>query len=263
MGTAYEHRAAEKVATEAGRRLLELRQRLEAAGTGAAETGARGDRLAHEFIVGELAREFPRIPILSEEGADQLARLQSERVWIVDPLDGTNEFSQVGRSDWAVHVALAVNGHPVVGAVALPARGLTLSTAQSLIVPPRPDGPLRILVSRSRAPAIADCVARKLAGRLMPLGSAGAKAAEVILGEADCYIHAGGQHEWDSAAPVAVALAAGFHASRLDGSPLHYNGENTYVPDLMICRPGIAEEVLNTLRECAAELTSRSPASER
>lgn len=252
MGMTHENREAERIATEAGRRLLELRQRLEAAGTSAREIGDRGDRLSHEFIVGALNASFPGIPILSEEGADQLARLRSERVWIVDPLDGTNEFSQAGRSDWAVHVALAVNGEPVVGAVALPAQGVTLSTAQTLAVSPRPEGPTRILVSRSRAPAVASCVAQKLAARLIPMGSAGAKVAAVILGEADCYIHAGGQYEWDSAAPVAVALASGFHASRLDGSALRYNQENTYVPDLLICRPDLASEVRKAVRECLA-----------
>lgn len=252
MGMTRENQEAEQIATEAGRRLLDLRQRLEAAGTSPRETGDRGDRLSHEFIVGALSAAFPEIPILSEEGADQLARLRSERAWIVDPLDGTNEFSQVGRSDWAVHVALAVNGEPIVGAVALPARGITLSTAQPLAVPPRLEGPIRILVSRSRAPVVASCVAQKLAGRLIPMGSAGAKVAAVVLGEADCYIHAGGQYEWDSAAPVAVALAAGFHASRLDGSPLRYNQENTYVPDLVICRPELASGVLSALRECSA-----------
>jgi 3'(2'), 5'-bisphosphate nucleotidase len=247
----HENQEAERIATEAGRRLLALRQHLESVGTSARETGDQGDRLAHEFIVGALSATFPGIPILSEEGADQLARLRSEQTWIVDPLDGTNEFSQVGRSDWAVHVALAVNGEPVVGAVALPARGITLSTAQNLTVPPRSEGPMRILVSRSRAPAVASCVAQKLSARLAPMGSAGAKVAAVVLGDADCYIHAGGQYEWDSAAPVAVALAAGFHASRLDGSPLRYNQENTYVPDLVICRPELASSVLRAIRECS------------
>jgi 3'(2'), 5'-bisphosphate nucleotidase len=169
-------------------------------------------------------------------------------VWIVDPLDGTREYGEVPRTDWAVHVALVVDGRPVAGAVALPARGLTLATRPPPPPPPAWHGPPRVVVSRSRPPAEARRMAEALGGELVPCGSAGAKAMAVVLGEAEAYPHSGGQYEWDSAAPVAVAAAAGLHVSRLDGSPLEYNRPDPYLPDLLICRPELAEAVIAAAR---------------
>jgi 3'(2'), 5'-bisphosphate nucleotidase len=194
-----------------------------------------------------LGREAPGDAILSEEGRDDLARLECERVWIIDPVDGTREFSEAGRTDWAVHVALAIDGVAAAGAVALPARALTLTTEPP--PPPRPDDDdeIRILVSRTRPPRQAQLVQEALGGRLVPMGSAGAKAMAVVLGEADVYAHAGGQYEWDNCAPAAVAAAAGLHVSRLDGSPLRYNQADPWLPDLLICRPDLAEPVLRAV----------------
>jgi 3'(2'), 5'-bisphosphate nucleotidase len=245
-----DHALAAALATEAGRRLVELRDASEAADPaagGGRTLGARGDRVAHDFLVAALAEDRPEDVVLSEEGRDDAARLAAARVWIVDPLDGTREYGELPRTDWAVHVALVIDGEPVAGAVALPARDMTLSTDPAA-PPPRPqspgDGPLRVVVSRSRPPAEASRIAAALGGELVALGSAGAKAMAVVLGDADVYAHSGGQYEWDSAAPVAVAVAAGLHASRLDGSPLVYNRPDPYMPDLLICRPELADKVI-------------------
>jgi 3'(2'), 5'-bisphosphate nucleotidase len=173
--------------------------------------------------------------------------LQADRVWIVDPLDGTREFSELDRDDWAVHVALWQAGELVAGAVALPARGVTLATP-TLAAPPVHSGPPRIAVSRSRPPAVAEAVRDRLGGVLVPMGSAGVKVAAVVQGAADVYVHAGGQYEWDSAAPVAVARAAGLHTSRIDGSPLVYNRPDPLLPDLLVCRPEYAKTVLAAIR---------------
>ena len=189
-----------------------------------------GDRQAHELLAGELAAVRPGDAVLSEEGADDPARLDAERVWVVDPLDGTREFSEPGRTDWAVHVALVVGERPVAGAVALPALGVTLSTAEPPRLPPAHDGPPRLVVSRSRPPRQAETVADALGAVVVPLGSAGAKAMAVVRGDADLYVHAGGQYEWDSCAPAAVAIAAGCAVTRLDGSDLRYNQPDPYPP---------------------------------
>ena len=181
--------------------------------------------------------------MLSEEGADDPVRLRSERVWIVDPLDGTREFSELDRDDWAVHVALWQSGELIAGAVALPAQGITFATPTVAAPPAGPEAP-RIVVSRTRPPAIALQVRDALDGTLVEMGSAGAKVAAVVQGRADVYVHAGGQYEWDSAAPVAVARAAGLHTSRIDGSPLQYNRPDPLLPDLVVCRPEYAEAVL-------------------
>jgi 3'(2'), 5'-bisphosphate nucleotidase len=204
-----------------------------------------GDARSHAFLLSELSRLRPGDAVLSEEGADDPSRLRAERVWIIDPLDGTREFAEPDRDDWAVHVALwsAAAGDLVAGAVALPAQGVTLGTP-SVALGARPPGPPRIVVSRTRPPAVAAAVRDRLSGELVPMGSAGAKMAAVVRGTADVYVHAGGQYEWDSAAPVAVARAAGLHASRLDGSPLRYNQPNALLPDLVVCRPELAEAVL-------------------
>ena len=204
--------------------------------------------VSHQLLMARLADRFPGDRVRSEE-ADQSEVLGSEsgRVWIIDPLDGTREYSE-GREDWAVHVALAVNGEPVVGAVALPAMGLVLSTANPPMLKPPSDVP-RMVVSRSRPPDFVPSVAARLGAEIVPMGSAGAKIAAVIRGEAEVYVHAGGQYEWDSAAPVAVAVAMGLHATRLDGSPLHYSQPDPWLPDLVVCHPALAVEVMAALRE--------------
>lgn len=246
-GSSVDGLAAAEVATLAGALLLEVRAR----GGTPDELKAAGDRSAHLLIVDELGRRYPDDAILSEEGADDLVRLDHRRVWIVDPLDGTREFSEPPRIDWAVHVALVVDGTLVEGAVALPSRGITLSTSAEapLPVPVVHDGPPRLVVSRTRPTEHGQMLASRLGAELVPMGSAGAKAMAVVLGEADVYAHSGGQYEWDSAAPVAVAAAAGFHVSRLDGSPLRYNQSNPWLPDVLICRPDLADTVIALCRE--------------
>jgi 3'(2'), 5'-bisphosphate nucleotidase len=236
-----DHEVAARLATEAGRLLLAVRDEL--ADAGETERKAAGDKRSHDYLIDALARERPDDAVLSEEGADNPIRLRSERVWIVDPLDGTREFSELGRKDWAVHVALWQSGELVAGAVALPAQGVTLATPDPAS-PPEPAGPPRIIVSRTRPPAIALQVRDHLNGTLVEMGSAGAKVAAVVQGLADVYVHAGGQYEWDSAAPVAVARAAGLHTSRIDGSPLQYNRPDPLLPDLVVCRPEFADAVL-------------------
>jgi len=209
--------------------------------TGAA-LGAAGDATANTFLVSALRHARPDDGLLSEEAPCDGTRLTQSRVWIVDPVDGTREFAEA-RDDWAVHVALAIDGVACVGAVALPDLGLVLRSDQPLARAPMPGRP-RIVVSRTRPPLQASAVAAALDAEVVAMGSAGAKAMAVVRGVADIYLHAGGQHEWDSAAPVAVAVAAGLHASRLDGSPLRYNNADTFIPDLLICRPELAARVL-------------------
>jgi 3'(2'), 5'-bisphosphate nucleotidase len=214
---------------------------------------ASGDRLAHELLVAELARLRPADAVLSEEGRDDPARLRADRVWIVDPLDGTREFAEEGRVDWAVHVALwsraaaTGTGDLVAGAVALPAQGIVFGTGRPPTVPAAPPGPARLAASRTRPPAFLRALAERLDGVEVPMGSAGAKIAAVVSGDVDAYVHAGGQYEWDSAAPVAVARAAGLHTSRVDGSALVYNRPDPRLPDLVVCRPELAAPILDTL----------------
>jgi 3'(2'), 5'-bisphosphate nucleotidase len=236
-----DHEVAARLATEAGQLLLVVREEL--ADATEAERKAAGDKRSHDYLMEALARERPDDAVLSEEGVDDPVRLSSQRVWIVDPLDGTREFSELGREDWAVHVALWQSGALVAGAVALPAQGVTLATPDP-VPPPGHSGDPRIVVSRTRPPAIALQVRDQLNGTLVEMGSAGAKVAAVIQGLADVYVHAGGQYEWDSAAPVAVARAAGLHTSRIDGSPLEYNRRDPKLPDLVVCRPEYADAVL-------------------
>ena len=235
---------AAAIATEAGERLLAVR----ASGLVGADLKDAGDAASHDLIMAALAARRPGDAVLSEEGADDQTRLGRPRVWIVDPLDGTREFSEPGREDWAVHVALAFDGAVTVGAVALPARGLTLHTGGALPAPAEHAGGPRVLVSRTRPTEHALAIAEALGGELIPMGSAGAKAMAVVLGEAEIYAHSGGQYEWDSAAPVAVAAAAGLHVSRLDGSPLVYNRPDPWLPDLLVCRPEYAEAVIEICR---------------
>jgi 3'(2'), 5'-bisphosphate nucleotidase len=233
------------LARAAGQRLLELRAEL--ADSPGDEVKQRGDQAAQESLAAGLAEARPGDAVLSEEAADDSARVDAERVWIIDPLDGTREYSE-GRSDWAVHVALWERGALVCGAVALPGLGTVLASDPPPVVPGREAGaPLRMAVSRSRPPDIATGVAEALGADLVAMGSAGFKVAAVVRGEADLYVHGGGQYEWDSAAPVAVARAAGLHASRLDGSPLRYNQPDPFLPDLVVCRPEVADEVLSAI----------------
>jgi 3'(2'), 5'-bisphosphate nucleotidase len=248
--TSEDDRIAAELAGQAGQRLLDLR----AAGGAPDELRKAGDRLSHEFLAAELAARRPGDAVLSEEGRDDPARLSAERVWIVDPLDGTREFGEPGRTDWAVHVGLWERGSLTAGAVALPALGEVLSTAAPPAVPPTPPGGpglagrgLRVVVSRTRPPAFLEQLTELAGLTLVPLGSAGAKAAAVLRGEADAYIHAGGQYEWDSAAPVAVAQAAGLHASRIDGSALEYNQPDPVLPDILICPTVLAKPFLDAI----------------
>jgi 3'(2'), 5'-bisphosphate nucleotidase len=241
--TSDDHLLAAELAEEAGKRLLDLR----AEGGSPDELRKAGDRLSHEFLAAELAARRPGDAVLSEEGRDNPARLSASRVWIVDPLDGTREFGEAGRTDWAVHVALWESGALTAGAVALPAQGQVLSTATPPVVPASPGGALRVVVSRTRPPAFLERLGEFADLTLMPLGSAGAKAAAVIQGEADAYVHAGGQYEWDSAAPVAVAVAAGLHASRIDGSALQYNQPDPVLPDILICPTVLAKPLLDAI----------------
>jgi len=309
---AGDHELARDLAAQAGERLLGLRAR----GGDPDRLRAAGDRLSQEFLAAQLAARRPGDAVLSEEAADDPARLAASRVWIVDPLDGTREFGEPGRTDWAVHVALwqrgaGRGGDLVAGAVALPAQGVVLSTpgppfplrppqrcATGVAITtamahrcgpaggpggrisgmpdmrdrqrsaagdggqrthgedaaPRAGGrgrPVRIVVSRTRAPRLVHHVSARTGAELVPMGSAGAKVAAVIRGAADAYLHSGGCYEWDTAAPVACARAAGLHASRIDGSPLAYNQATAAMPDILVCRPALAAGLLQAIREAA------------
>ncbi len=231
---------AHAIAEEAGALLLRIQ--------GECAGGARGDQEANALILARLRAARPEDAILSEESADDPVRLRRSRVWIIDPLDGTREFAE-RREDWAVHVALAIDGAPAVGAVALPRLGVTLAsdTPPALL---KAQTPPRMLVSRTRASTLCAQVGQSIGAVHVGMGSAGAKAMAVVRGEAEIYLHSGGQHQWDNCAPVAVALAAGLHASRIDGSPILYNQASTSVPDLLICRPEWAAPVLAAVAAC-------------
>jgi 3'(2'), 5'-bisphosphate nucleotidase len=245
-----DHVLARALADEAGRALLAERQRMGHGDPKALRDA--GDQISQELLAARLAAVRPGDAVLSEEAADDPRRLGADRVWIIDPLDGTREYSEAGRTDWAVHVALWERGALVAGAVALPALDVMLGTDAPPPTPPGPGGrPPRLVASRTRAPALVTTVAEALGGEILPMGSAGAKVAAVIRGDADIYVHAGGQYEWDSAAPVAVALASGLHASRLDGTPLVYNRPDPYLPDLCVCAPSLAHAVLAVLAAAA------------
>jgi 3'(2'), 5'-bisphosphate nucleotidase len=263
--TGDDHALARDLAVQAGRRLLDLRAHRDSE---ADVLRKAGDRLSHDFLTAELAARRPGDVVLSEEGADNRARLTADRVWIVDPLDGTREFGEPGRTDWAVHVALweqgdltalapggttppGPPGNLVAGAVALPAQDQVLSTAEPPPPPPGDEAPamIRIVVSRSRPPAFVRNISGLIGAELVPLGSAGAKVAAVVNGEVDAYVHGGGFYEWDTAAPVAVARAAGLHASRIDGSALAYNQPDLLMPDILVCRPALAGTLLRAIRE--------------
>ncbi|EQB18378.1 3'(2'),5'-bisphosphate nucleotidase CysQ [Novosphingobium lindaniclasticum] len=208
--------------------------------------GKAGDQTANQFLCHALREQRPEDGLLSEEEKDNAERLSKERVWIVDPVDGTREYGEE-RADWAVHVGMAVDGAPVLGAVALPGAGVVLRSDQPGEVPPAPEK-LRMVVSRTRPAREATSVAEEIGAELVPMGSAGAKAMAILRGEADIYLHSGGQYEWDSCAPAAVALGWGLHVSRIDGSPLVYNQKDVYMPDLLICRKEHAEMVLGKVK---------------
>jgi 3'(2'), 5'-bisphosphate nucleotidase len=245
------------LAAEAGALLLGVRQDSQGAGLDAKAAGARGDRESNRLLLDRLSALRPKDAVLSEESPDDLARLQADRVWIIDPLDGTREYGVAGRDDWAVHVALwEREGGITAAAVGLPTLGLVLTGTDRDDLPPADvgpqEGPIRVVASESRPPAWLEPLGRILPLDIRPLGSAGFKAMAVVRGQADAYLHAGGQYEWDSAAPVGVVAAAGYHASRIDGSPLLYNQNPPYLPDLIICRPALAEPLLAGLRSVGA-----------
>lgn len=234
------------LAEEAGRRLVEHRRVLVERGTTQWQLRDSADMLAHHFLLDALGAVRPDDAVLSEEGADDRRRMAADRVWIVDPLDGTNEYGE-GRADWAVHVALWERGTLTAGAVSLPALGTVFGTDPAPAMPPAHGGKPRLVTSRSRAPYSAMLVAQNLDCDAFRLGSAGAKTMSIVMGEADIYVHDGGMYQWDTAAPAAVALATGLHASRIDGSPLVYNASDTWLPDFIVCRPELADDVLDAL----------------
>ncbi|MEV0614922.1 3'(2'),5'-bisphosphate nucleotidase CysQ [Nonomuraea sp. NPDC050404] len=246
-----DHALAADLATEAGERLLRIRERT--GFTDPAALKAEGDRSSHVYLMESLARLRPSDSVLSEEATREERldprRLTAERVWIVDPLDGTREFSEEGRADWAVHVALWERGRLSAGAVALPAQGRTLTTGEPPKIPTYDKGRFRIAVSRTRPPEFVRKLAYLVGADLVPIGSAGAKISAVLTGEVEAYVHAGGQYEWDSAAPVAVALAAGAHASRIDGSEATYNQADPSLPDILVSLPELATSLLAGIRD--------------
>ena len=233
---------ASALAAEAGELLLGLRERGDRTQE---ELRAQGDAGSQELLSRRLRAERPGDAVLSEEAKDSPARLSAHRVWIIDPLDGTREYGE-GRADWAVHVALWEDGELTAGAVAIPAEGLVLDSANPPARPAAADR-LRLAVSRTRPPEFVAALAEVLDAELVPMGSAGVKATAVLRGQVDAYVHAGGQYEWDSAAPVAVARAAGLHTSRVDGSPLQYNRPDPLLPDLVVALPEVAERVLGAV----------------
>ncbi len=208
--------------------------------------GKAGDHTANQYLIHAIAEQRPDDGLLSEESKDTDARLSKSRVWIIDPVDGTREYGEA-RTDWAVHVALAIDGVATIGAVALPSLDLVLRSDQPSALPAAATPP-RMVVSRTRPAREALAVAQAIGAQLVPMGSAGAKAMAIVRGEAEIYLHTGGQYEWDSCAPVAVAAAYGLHVSRIDGSPLVYNQRDTYMPDLLICRAEWATRVLNLVK---------------
>ncbi|MCW2688343.1 MAG: 3-phosphoadenosine 5-phosphosulfate 3-phosphatase [Mycobacterium sp.] len=246
---------AAELAHDAGELLLTVRD--EVGFYDPYDLGDAGDKRANVLILDRLKVERPDDAVLSEEAVDDLARLRSGRVWIVDPLDGTREFSSPGRDDWAVHVALWQRSHPeqpgpdggiTDAAVSLPARREVYRSDTVKAPPPKRPGPIRITASSSRPPAVLWRLRDRLDIETVRIGSAGAKAMAVVRGDVDAYVHAGGQWEWDSAAPAGVVQAAGLHATRLDGSPLRYNRRDPYLPDLLMCRPELADVLLGAIR---------------
>ncbi|UPK74313.1 3'(2'),5'-bisphosphate nucleotidase CysQ [Nocardioidaceae bacterium SCSIO 66511] len=244
-----DHQLAVWLADQAGAELLKVREQ----GLEGKELKDAGDLASHNLLMRLIPEHRPGDAILSEEGADDSARLSSDRVWIVDPLDGTREFSEPPRDDWAVHVALWEGGDLVAGAVAQPALGETFNTETPAVVAPRTSDRVRIAVSRTRPPEFVQVLAEEIDAELVPMGSAGVKVMSVVRDLTDVYVHAGGQYEWDSAAPVVVARAAGLHTSRADGKPLEYNRESPWLPDLLVCRPELADQIAGFVQRYWAE----------
>ena len=240
---------ASRIATQAGVMLVELRNELAIEGIHYWDLKDEGDIAGHRYIMDALTQARPDDVILSEEAADNRRRLSAERVWIIDPIDGTNEFAEPPRYDWAIHIALWEKGKLTVGSVALPTLGITFDADPAPIVPPSTRERPLLVTSRTRNPYCAVKVANALGCDVARLGSAGAKAMAVVMGEADIYVHDGGMYQWDSAAPSAVAAAAGLHVSRTDGSPLMYNEESLWLPDFLVCRPEFAEAALRALND--------------
>jgi len=238
---------ATRLATQAGELLMALRDRLTAAGVPPWRLMDEGDAAAQRFLADELAAARPDDAVLSEEGVDDPRRHRQDRAWIIDPLDGTREFGEAGRNDWAVHVALWTGKGFGAGAVALPAIGTTLSTDPAPELPMVKRARPIVVTSRSRTTWATVAAARALDAHVLTLGSAGAKAMAVVNGIADVYVHAGGMYQWDSAAPAAVALAAGLHVSRIDGSPIVYNEPDPWLPDFLVCRTALADQVLDAI----------------
>lgn len=243
-----DHAFAAWAAEQAGAVLLEVRAGAPEQGIEGRALKDAGDAAAQDVLARVLALHRPDDAVLSEEAADDKSRLRARRVWIIDPLDGTREFSEPPRDDWAVHVALWEDGELVAGAVAQPALGETFSTGAPRAVPARTAERPRIAVSRTRPPAFVEALASEIDAELVPMGSAGVKVMSVVRDLADAYVHAGGQYQWDNAAPVVVARAAGLHCSRVDGSPLVYNEDDTSLPDLIVCRPELAEDIIAFVR---------------
>jgi 3'(2'), 5'-bisphosphate nucleotidase len=239
---------AARLAVEAGHLLVRVRDELTRAGAPPWQVMDTGDLASHRYLIEEFAHLRPDDAVLSEEGFEDPRRFDADRVWIVDPLDGTSEFGEAGRPDWAVHIALWDADHFVAGAVSIPALDLIFCTDPAPVVPQSTRSRPRLVTSRNRNPYVAVVVANALDADAVRLGSAGAKAMAVVTGEADIYVHDGGMYQWDSAAPAAVALAAGLHVSRIDGSPMVFNDRDPWLPDLLICRPEFAEPTLEALR---------------
>ena len=208
--------------------------------------GDAGDKTVNAFLMAALRQHRPEDAILSEESEDDPARLAHSRVWIIDPVDGTREYAE-GRDDWAIHIGLAVDGKAHTGAVGLPALDVVLTSTPGTPVNAPPTR--KMVVSRTRPPAVAESVSAALDLELVGMGSAGAKAMAVVRGEADAYLHSGGQFEWDNCAPVAVAQAHGLHCSRIDGEPLAYNRAGASLPDLLICREDLAQPILRAIAQ--------------
>lgn len=249
--TEDDFRLARRLAYEAGQVLLSLR--LLPLASQQEQLRAAGDRVSNAYLLAALRAARPDDAVLSEEAADDRSRLSAERVWVVDPLDGTREYGE-GRGDWAVHVALwtrdTEGDRLSAGAVSLPARSMVLAADGTLRCPTvEAEAPVRVAVSRSRPPALLQALGARVELQHVPMGSVGVKVAAVLTGEVDAYVHSGGAYEWDTAAPAAVAAAAGAHVSRLDGSPLRYNKPDVSSPDMLVCRPGLADDLLAALAD--------------
>ena len=243
-----DHELAARLASEAGGLLVELREDLWRRGAHPWQVMDTGDIASHRFLMDELRTARPDDAVLSEEGVDDRVRLSSDRVWIIDPLDGTNEYGEQGRPDWAVHVALWERGELTAGAVSLPALGAVFTTDPPPVIEPYARKRPILVTSRNRVPYLAVSIGRALECDAIRLGSAGAKTMSVIMGHADIYAHDGGMYQWDSAAPAAVAAAAGLHVSRIDGAPLEYNAADAWLPDFLVCRKELSADVLEAVR---------------